>query len=179
MDHGESSYRRFLEGDQTAFDSIVSTYRPGLILFINRFVRNLETAEDIAIDVFVEVLIHPKRYHFQASLKTYLYMIGRSRALDALRRGKCLPTTELPGDLAAEEELEETVFRDQRKRALRSALAELPEQMQQAVYLVYFEDMGYAEAAAVMQKSRKQIDNLLCRAKAALRDKLGKEWEIL
>lgn len=179
MDYGESSYRRFLEGDETAFDSIVTTYRPGLILFINRFVRNLETAEDIAIDVFVEVLIHPKRYHFQASLKTYLYMMGRSRALDALRRGNCLPTTELPEDLAAEEELEETVFRDQRKRALRSALAELPEQMQQAVYLVYFEDMGYEEAAAVMQKSRKQIDNLLYRAKAALRDKLGKEWEIL
>lgn len=178
MDHGESSYRRFLEGDETAFDSIVSTYRPGLILFINRFVRSLETAEDIAIDVFVEVLIHPKRYHFQASLKTYLYMLGRSRALDTLRRGKCLPTTELPEDLADEAELEETIFRDARKRALRSALAELPEQMQQAVYLVYFEDMGYEEAAAVMQKSRKQIDNLLYRAKAALRDKLGKEWEI-
>lgn len=179
MDHGESSYRRFLEGDRAAFDSIVNTYRMGLIFFINRFVRNIDTAEDIAIDVFVDILVHPKRYNFKVSLKTYLFMLGRSRALDHLRRRKFLSLAELPENLADEPQLEEIILRDQRKKALNAALQTLPQQMQQAVHLVYFEDMCYAEAAAVMKKTPKQIDNLLYRAKAALRDKLGKEWSDL
>lgn len=89
MDNGASSYRRFLEGDESAFDEILDLYRENLIFFINRFVRDPAAAEDLAIDAFLELLVHKNRYNFKTSLKTYLFMIGRSRALDYLRhRGK-------------------------------------------------------------------------------------------
>jgi RNA polymerase sigma-70 factor (ECF subfamily) len=46
------------------------------------------------------------------------------------------------------------------------------------VHLIYFENMTYEEAAGVMKKNRKQVDNLLYRAKKELRIILGKggEW---
>lgn len=179
MQNGESSYRRFLEGDQAAFDSIVTTYRMGLIFFINRFVHDPDTAEDIAIDVFVDVLMHPKRYNFKTSLKTYLFMLGRSRALDHLRRQKFLSLWELPENLSDETQLEDLILMDRRKKALNAALKMLPQEMQQAVHLVYFEELSYSETAAVMKKSPKQIDNLLYRAKTTLRKTLGKEWSNL
>ena len=53
----------------------------------------------------------------------------------------------------------------------------LPEDMRTAVYLVYFEDMTYREAAKVMKKNRKQIDNLLYRAKKELRNILEKDGD--
>ena len=75
MDNGAGSYRRFLDGDESAFDEILELYRLKLTYFIDRIVRDTAAAEDIAIDVFTELLIRPYRYNFKTSLKTYLFMI--------------------------------------------------------------------------------------------------------
>lgn len=45
--------------------------------------------------------------------------------------------------------------------------------MRSCIILVYFEDMTYEETAKIMKKSRKQIDNLLYRAKASLKNIIG------
>ena len=47
------------------------------------------------------------------------------------------------------------------------------------IHLIYFEDLSYDEAGKVMKKSRKQVDNLLYRAKKELRIILGKDGELL
>lgn len=95
MDNGESSYRRFLEGDKSAFDEILRLYLDSLVFFVDRYVRDVYTAEDIAVDVFTYVLMHPHRYNFKASLKSYLFMLGRSRAIDHLRHRNILQQVEL------------------------------------------------------------------------------------
>lgn len=180
MDNGASSYRRFLEGDTHAFDTILEEYRDSLTFFINRYVRDIDAAEDIAIDVFADLLVHRHRYNFSVSLKTYLFMLGRSRALNHLkRRGRLqmVDLSEVEGTLAAPDDPESALLTTERRRAVHTALAQLPPDMRAAVHLVYFEDLSYAETARVMKKSVKQIDNLLYRAKAVLRTTLAKEVE--
>ena len=109
-------------------------------------------------------------------------MVGRSRALDHLKRRKIIgfvtlsEAQGLPDDSQA---LEEMVLADQRKRLVNAAVAKLPAEMAAAVHLVYFEEMTYAEAAKVMKKSPKQVDNLLYRAKKELRIILGEDGELL
>lgn len=173
MDTGEAIWKRYLCGDEGAFDELLQKFRLPLIFFIDRFLHDPNEAEDIAIDVFVELLAHPRRYRAGTPLKTYLFLMARSRAIDHLRRQKRLEP--LPETLVAEEELEAAILTDQRKRAVNGALSKLPPETQQAIHLVYFEEMSYAQAAAVMRKTTKQIDNLLSRGKTALRDILGKE----
>ena len=41
MDNGESSYRRFLAGDNEGLHEIICSYRAGLILYLNSFVQNV------------------------------------------------------------------------------------------------------------------------------------------
>ncbi len=82
MDNGACSYRRFLEGDESAFDEIMKELFYSLVFFVNRYVKNVHAAEDIAMDVFSELIVHPRRYNFKVTLKTYLFMLGKSRALD-------------------------------------------------------------------------------------------------
>ena len=182
MDNGASSYRRFLDGDESAFENIMKELFRGLVFFIDGFVHDPHAAEDIAIDAFSDLIVHKHRYNFKVSLKTYLYMIGRSRALDYIKHHKRIAFVELseaheiPDETAA---LEESVLADARKRRMHAALAELPENMRVAVYLIYFEEMTYEEAAKVMKKSSKQIDNYLYRAKKELRIILGKDGEQL
>ena len=79
MDSAENLYRRFLSGDEAAFEDIVRLYRENLIYFLTRTV-DIHTAEDIAEDAFVELLLHPKRYNFSVSLKTYLFAIAKHKA---------------------------------------------------------------------------------------------------
>ncbi len=180
MDNGASSYRRFLDGDESAFESIMKDLFRGLVFFIDGFVHDTHTAEDIAIDTFSDLVVHRHRYNFKVTLKTYLYMVGRSRALDYIKHRKVLDFVELSeaGEIPATgETLEETILTDERKRRVHKAVAALPEDMRVAVYLIYFEDMTYEETAKVMKKNRKQVDNLLYRAKKELRIILGKDGE--
>ncbi len=182
MDNGASSYRRFLDGDESAFDDIVNELFHSLVFFIDRYVHDIYAAEDIAIDVFADLGIHRHRYNFKVTLKTYLFMMGRSRALNYIKRRKIIDFVELSeadGIQSDEKTLEETVLADERKRAVNAAIAKLPDDMRAVVHLIYFENMTYDQAARVMKKNRKQVDNLLYRAKKELRTILGKEGELL
>ena len=182
MDNGASSYRRYLDGDEAAFDVILRLYRDNLTFFINRFVHDLDAAEDLAIDTFMHLIVHPMRYNFKTPLKTYLFMIGRSRALDYLRHRKKLTMvdfSQLEHEISTGPTLEEIILLDERKQTLNRALERLPADMQTAVHLVYFEDLTYEDAAKVMKKTRKQVANLLYRAKEKLRTILGKDGELV
>ena len=182
MDNGASSYRRFLDGDESAFESIMQELFRGLVFFIDGFVHDTHAAEDIAIDTFSDLVVHRHRYNFKVSLKTYLYMVGRSRALDYIKHRKVIEFVELSQVQEASDDgaaLEETMLEDDRKRQLHRAIAKLPEDMRVAVHLIYFAEMTYEEAARVMKKNRKQVDNLLYRAKKELRIILGKDGELL
>ena len=46
MDNGASSYRRFLDGDEGAFDNLMKEYFHSLVFFIDGYVHNIHTAED-------------------------------------------------------------------------------------------------------------------------------------
>ena len=181
MDSGASSYRRFLDGDESAFDEIMKELFHSLVFFVDRYVHDVHAAEDIAIDAFADLIVHKHRYNFKVTLKTYLFMIGKSRALDYLKHRKVINVAaiseaqDLPDDGKT---LEELVLADERKRMVNAAVAKLPEEMRMVVHLIYFEEMTYDEAAKVMKKNRKQVDNLLYRAKKELRKLLGEEFDL-
>ena len=182
MDNGASSYRRFLDGDESAFDEIMKELFDNLVFFIDRYVHDIHAAEDIAIDAFSDLVVNKHRYNFKVTLKTYLFMLGRSRALNYIKHRKVINFVELTeaDNISAEQEtLEEIILADERKRIVNNALNSLPDDMRVVVHLIYFEDLSYDEAAKVMKKNRKQVDNLLYRAKKELRIILGKDGELL
>ncbi len=177
MDNGASSYRRFLEGDESAFGEIVDLYRENLIFFINRFVHNLTLAEDISEDVFLELLIHKHRYNFKNSFKTYLFTIGRNKAVDCIRKASRRKETQTVEafDAAQASDLEDEFLTGERNRMLHDAIKSLPDDYATVLHLIYFENMTTEQAGKVMHKSRKQIENLSYRAKKALKIILEKE----
>jgi len=177
VDNGASSYRRFIDGDKSAFEEIIDLYRESLILFIYRYTGDLEAAEDLAGDVFVELIIHPGRYRFRSSFKTYIFSIGRNKAVDHIRKHSRLTLVgeENLADVADLKTLEDHVVRGEENRQLSRALAGINEDYRTALHLVYFEDLSYEEAGQVMKKSRKQVENLVYRGKNAARAILEKE----
>lgn len=178
MDNGASSYRRFLDGDDSGIADIVREYKDGLTLYLNSFVCNIHIAEEITEDTFFKLIIKKPRYNPQYSFKTWLYTVGRNAALDYLRKSQRrteVPFEDFESVMKDEETLEASYIREEQKRAVHKALKKLSPEYQQILYLVYFEDFDNSQSSKIMKKSKRQIENLLYRAKLSLKKELNKE----
>ena len=177
MGKGEDLYRRYQAGDNGGFDGLIDLYRENLIFFLLRYLPSIEDAEDAAEDAFVSLLLHPYREGKGASLKTYLFTLGRNHAMNLLKKQKRQDDFRKTSLLPLEEDLalEERLCRDERHRRLLQALDSIPVDYRETLYLLYFEELSLEETAQVMKKNKKQIENLSYRGKAALRERLGGE----
>ena len=178
MDNGASSYRRFLDGDESGIGEIVKEYKDGLIFYLDSLVRNVHTAEDLAVDTFVKLVSKRPHFHGKSSFKTWLYTIGRNVAMDWLRKqGRISPTSldEVANFLPDEADLERDYLRDEDKIAVHRALRRLKPEYSQVLYLTFFEDVSNGEVAVVMKKTKSQVEKLVWRAKQALKEELNKE----
>ena len=180
MDNGESSYRRFLDGDDNAFGEIVTVYKDNLIFFINRYVNNLAVAEELAQDVFVELLMHKRRYNFKTPLKTYIFTIGRNLAVSYIR--KCSRRPECAYEFIENGQdtalLEDEFIKKEQQRELHEALGRIADDYSTALHLIYFEGMSYEQVGKVMKKNKKQVENIVYRAKKALKKEMEKEMSL-
>nr|MCR5717774.1 sigma-70 family RNA polymerase sigma factor [Oscillospiraceae bacterium] len=118
MDNGESSYRRFLAGDDEGLHEIICAYRAGLILYLNSFVQNIHTAEDLTEDTFTELATKMPKYSGKSSFKTWLYAIGRNLTAKYLRKHAKLKVVPLESQefLADEADLERNYIKSEQKQ---------------------------------------------------------------
>jgi len=178
MDNGASSYRRFLDGDESGFAEIVEMYGYNLIFFINGFVGNISVAEDLMEDAFCELVYHKRRFKGNSTFKTYLFSIARHKAVDYINKKSRIPSLPLENaELHFEElnQLESKVIEDENKMLINKALAKINSDYRAILHLLYFEDSTYEQAALILNKNNKQIKNLAYRAKQALRVAIEKE----
>ena len=178
MDYGADSYRRFLGGEKEAFAEIIRMYSHNLIFFINRFVNDLSVAEELAEDSFCDLVFFPNRFKGKASFKTYLFSIARNKAVDYVKRNikTCIMSgEEMEKQLIDISELESELLVDERKRAVNKALADIRLDYRTVLHLLYFDEVTYEQAALIMNRSKKQMKNLIYRAKQALKISMEKD----
>ena len=167
-------YHEFLQNNQNCFEEIIIRHKDKLIYFIERYVKSIEIAEDIAQDVFVYILIHRVNYDFQYSLKTYLYTIAKSKALNYIKREKRIVHID-EIQFTDIEELEDKVFKRERESNLRKSIKKLKIDYQNAIYLADFEKLSYKEIGEILQKNNSQVKILVYRARRALEKIVRKE----
>ena len=179
MDNGASSYRRFRDdGDESGLVEIIRDYKDGLILYLNSFVGNIHTAEELAEDTFVLLGIKKPKDKGKGSFRTWLYTIGRNVAIDYLRRNA--RRTEISIDecseiVSEEQDLELSYIQEERKITVHRAMRKLKSEYRQILWLIYFEDFSNKEAAAVMKKSVHNVETLVYRARKSLKSQLEME----
>ena len=177
MDNGAESYRRFLQGDDTAFVEIIRDYKDGLILYLNGFVNNILTAEELTEDVFFKLVTKKPRFNEKSSFKTWLYTIGRNTAVDYLRRNSKQKEVSAEEIREIEDErlsLEQSYIKQERLLLIHTTLEKLNPEYKQVLWLVYFEDFSQKETAKIMKKSVHSVETLVYRARLALKAELEK-----
>ncbi len=178
MDNGASSYRRFLDGDDTGIVEIIRDYKDGLLFFINRYVNNLHLAEELTEETFFKLVTRKPRFAEKNSFKTWLYTIGRNAAINYIKHNQRFSDTsidDLDNLCSAKDNVEESYLREEQKIQLNKALARIHTNYATILHLKYFEDMSNEQISSVFKKNRRQIENQLYQAKQALKAELGKE----
>ena len=164
--------------DESAVVELVERYRAPLLYFLTGFVRDFAEAEDIVSETVVRLLVKKPALKNENALKTYLYKTARNIAVDRLRKGK--REREFLKTAYADTEtqyIDDALAKSEEKRLLAIALRQLSTEYRQVLYFYYFEDLSVSELCRVLKKSKKQIYNLLSRAKTALATILKKGGE--
>lgn len=177
MDNGAESYRRFLQGDDKAFVEIIRDYKDGLILYLNGFVNNILTAEELTEDVSFKLVTKKPRFNEKSSFKTWLYSIGRNTAVDYLRRNSKQKEVSAEEIRETEDErlsIEQSYIKQERLLLIHRTLEKLKPEYKQVLWLVYFEDFSQKETAKIMKKSVHSVETLVYRARLALKAELEK-----
>ena len=168
-------YLRFLQGDNGALEELVRVYSDALVRFAYCYVKNAAVAEDIMEEAFAKLIVKRKPFSQDDNLRAYLYKAVRNKSIDYLRsHKKFVPLADIESVIRSGE-TEVSVLRKECNRTIYRCMQQLPTQYQEALYLAYFEDYGAESIANIIKKTKKQVYNLLARAKAALKTLLEKE----
>lgn len=111
----------------------------------------------------MELIVHPHRYNFKVSLKTYFLTIARNKSVDYIEHNSLIQITPIDDNIyksAEYESFEIEVLRDEKHMAVHNAIGQMNENFRTVIHLIYFEGLSYEEAGKVMAKNRKQIENL-------------------
>jgi RNA polymerase sigma-70 factor (ECF subfamily) len=113
-------------------------------------IRDPVEAEDLCHDVFLEIIQHPEQFDpARGSVKAWLAVKTRSRAIDRLRkqkRQKIKIVTELA---SAIDPTSETVFQQLEKESLHKSLRRLPATQREALAATYFQSLRPKEWAEI------------------------------
>jgi len=176
---------RLQQGDEQAFKQLVGNYQELVVTTCFGLVHNMEDAEDIAQDVFIEVFRSVDKFRADSKLSTWLYRISVNRSLNFIRDNKRRKWFWSFEDAAenknnplekrthgASENPEYEFENNQRTQFLHQAIDSLPKNQRIAFTLNKYEDLNYNEISEIMDLSKSSVESLIHRAKINLQKKL-------
>ena len=170
-------YAEFLAGKTESYDELMIRYGDKLTLYLKGYLASYEDAEDIMIEAFSRIMYKkPKIEH--GNFKVYLFRTGHNLVANFYRRFSKLDIVAIEDhedEVSESAGPEEKYENEEKKRILHLCLERLDPLTKEAFYLVYFEEMTYAQTAEVMKINVKKVNNLLTRGKEKLRTELAKE----
>ena len=165
----ESLYRQYLSGDDEGLNALMKKYGDPLTPYIDGYLHDVHEAEELMLDVFAYLFTKKPRIR-DGGFKAYLYKAARHMALRHKSKRKTLFSLDaLTGEPEGRLLAEEVIRTEERNRVLHFCMDEMNPDYREVLYLTYFEDMSYAQAAEVTGKTVKQITNMVYRGKESLR----------
>ena len=177
MGNDAERYRRFLDGDDNGLIEIIDEYHEGMSLYLNSIVNNMCLADDIVQETFVKLAIKKPPFRGKCSFKTWLFTIARNCAIDHLRKDQKISDLSLDEHLVISDvtDTEKEYFKEEQKKELYRAMKRLNPEYYQVLYLMYFEDLDTSDIARIMHKAKRQVSDLIFRARKSLRFELERK----
>jgi RNA polymerase sigma-70 factor (ECF subfamily) len=190
---------RAVAGDQRACELLVIKYQRRVERLIGRMVRDVDLVEDIAQETFIRAYRALHQFRGDAQFYTWLYRIAVNTAKKFLLELKRDPT--ISDSAFASKDDDDETFRPRNEpstdespesvlaakeigQAVNDALAQLPEDLRQAITLREMDGLSYEDIAALMRCPIGTVRSRIFRAREAISAKVrpmldkqtGKRW---
>ncbi|MSQ99737.1 MAG: sigma-70 family RNA polymerase sigma factor [Xanthomonadales bacterium] len=159
----------YVAGDVTAFESLYARYRGPLYRFILRRVKDPATANDMYQGSWEKIIKSRRTYRQEVPFKAWMYRIARNHVVDYFRRAPP-PADEDVVELADTAERPDQLLEQvEAAAALARAIAQLPDEQQEALLLKLEGGLDLHEIADVTGVSVETAKSRLRYALAKLR----------
>lgn len=178
------------KGDVAAFNQLVRAYQTQVYRTAYRVLGDAASAQDAAQEAFISAYRHLRAFR-GGSFKAWLLRIVTNACYDQLRVKQRHPSASLeamllnpdnpaPGlDRVASESPQDLAERQELGATIQRGLATLPHDQRMTLVLVDIEGLSYEDAAIALATNVGTVKSRLSRARAALRDFLVKQEELL
>ncbi|MEP6961522.1 MAG: sigma-70 family RNA polymerase sigma factor [Acidobacteriota bacterium] len=173
------------KGDQQALSRLYDATSRLVYGLALRIVKDPATAEEITLEVYMQVWRTSKNYEAsRGSVTAWLAITARSRALDWLRSRQSrlyregLPMEAAPQlvDLAANPEVQQQ--QSGRAARIREAMQSLPPEQRQAIDLGFYDGLSHSEIAERLNLPLGTIKSRMRMGMIKLRELLGSMGEL-
>ncbi len=172
----ESLINKALDGDERAWQQLVSRYQSMLYHYGLRLMGNPDDARDLLQDVLLVLCRNLAQFRGDSSFKTWLFGIANYRAMDMLRKRK--PTQDIddnPNLFNDDEPSQESkIYGQQTQKIVQHQLRHLPADQRLVVELRFYQQFTFDEIADQLAISSNTVKS---RFYAAL-DKLRTQLEV-
>ncbi len=164
---------------ETIFDELMTDHGQDILQLVMQYVHNLTVAEDLTQEIFVKCYKALPNFHFNSSMKTWLWRIAINHTKDYLKSwyAKNVETTEedLFTQVKSRDCVEQQLIQQQQDDELASAVFALPVKYREIIYLCYYEEQSMKEMADVLQLNQSTVKSRLRKAKQLLKKQLERE----
>lgn len=164
-------------GDREAFRALFERYKDRVYTVALYFFGGDEAAAaDVTQQVFLKLFTRIGSFRRESEFTTWLYRLTTNACIDERRRSRpARPLEEIaPGALPrTRPAAEERLVRGETEAEVQRAVAALRPKLRVAILLRYFDELSYAEIAAVLQCSEGTVASRINRGHKALARRLG------
>jgi RNA polymerase sigma-70 factor, ECF subfamily len=161
---------RFVQGDQTAFESLFRQFEADVYRWILRIVRERSAADDVLVEAFWRAYRGRARFDPSRSFGAWMRRIASNAALDHLRRAR-----QYAGWRVADDRMPSAPAPDQAvKESIARAFRSLPPRLQIVAMLALVEEQPYTEIADALDLPVGTIKSRAFRATRLLRKELAR-----
>ncbi len=181
QDPDQALVRKYLSGDEKAFEALYRKYQSSIFNIVSRMVRG-EDAYDLSQDVFCHVLRSLHTFRGDSKFSTWLYSIARNVCLNRIRRNNVVREESLESltedqcynDFLSDDSADvERIFETHEiQRLVNSVLATLPDEQRLLIVLRDFEQLSYEEISLVTEMTLSNVKSRLHRARMAFKDRM-------
>ena len=153
----EQLVRKYIDGNNKAFDTLLHRHKSKLFSYIMRIVKNKDLADDIFQETFVKIImtLRQGRYIESGKFSAWLSRIAHNLIIDHFRQEKAennMSSDDEDINLLnrrdlCEENIEDMMVNDQIKADVRRIIDALPEPQKEVLVMRYYNDMSFKEIA--------------------------------
>ncbi len=162
-------------GDMEEFENLFRQFFKPLVLFANKFLYDLDLAENIVQDVFLNVWMNRENLDFSGNIKTYLYTSVKNKAINSVKHSK------IERDYKEKITIIETDFNTpetefdlcEMEKSVNRVIHNLPEKCRIIFLMSRNDHLTYAEIAKILGISVKTVENQMGKALKILKKNLS------